>query len=191
MAKQTIESFVEKVKLKHGDKFDFSESNYQGLDKDITYKCPIHGKVHQIAKKVLTRSGCSFCDQEKAKKKRRSGSYSKSKGNNYELKIAHELNELGYTGVVTSRSQSKRMDDMKVDLVDTENKLPFYCQLKCTTNTPNYFKIRNACPLEDKPFVIMWNRQEVKEGQVNMSSAGELVMIDKNFFYELLKSYNN
>jgi hypothetical protein len=28
MAKQTIESFVEKVKLKHGDKFDFSESNY-------------------------------------------------------------------------------------------------------------------------------------------------------------------
>ena len=189
MAKKTIEEFIEKVKLKHGDKYDFSESNYQGLNKEITYKCPIHGEVTQLAKKILTHSGCPICDQEKAKKNRQSGNYSRNKGHNYEQKIARELRELGYDGVVTSRSQSKRLDDMKIDLVDINNKLPFYCQLKCTSNIPNYFKIRSQCPLTDKPFVLFFNRQEVKDGQVNMSSVGELVMLDKSFFYELLKKY--
>lgn len=93
---------------------------------------------------------------------------------------------MGYDGVVTSRSQSKRMDDMKIDLIDLNDKLPFYCQLKCTSNVPNYFKIRSQCPLTDKPFVLFFNRQEVKDGQVNMSSAGEVVMVDKEFFYKLL-----
>ena len=189
MAKKTIEEFIEKVKLKHGDKYDFSESNYQGLNKEITYKCPIHGEVTQLAKKILTHSGCPICDQEKAKKNRQSGSYSRNKGHNYEQKIARELRELGYDGVVTSRSQSKRLDDMKIDLVDINNKLPFYCQLKCTSNIPNYFKIRSQCPLTDKPFVLFFNRQEVKDGQINMSSVGELVMLDKSFFYKLLKKY--
>lgn len=189
MAKKTIEEFIEKVKLKHGDKYDFSESNYQGLNKEITYKCPIHGEVTQLAKKILTHSGCPICDQEKAKKNRQSGNYSRNKGHNYEQKIARELRELGYDGVVTSRSQSKRLDDMKIDLVDINNKLPFYCQLKCTSNIPNYFKIRSQCPLTDKPFVLFFNRQEVKDGQINMSSVGELVMLDKSFFYELLKKY--
>lgn len=190
MAKQTLETFVEKVKQKHGNKFDFSKSDYQGLDKEITYICPVHGEVTQIAKKVLTHSGCHLCDIEKAKKKRQSGKYSRNKGNSYELKIAKELQELGYSGVVTSRSQSKRMDNMKIDLIDVDNKLPFYCQLKCTSNVPNYFKIQSQCPLKDKPFVLFFNRQEVKEGQVNMSSAGELVMIPKDFFYKLLNTYN-
>lgn len=186
MAKQTLETFTEKVKAKHGSKFDFSKSDYQGLDKDITYVCPIHGEVTQPAKKVLTHSGCPLCDQEKAKQSRRSGKYSRNKGHSYETKIAKELRELGYDGVVTSRSQSKRMDDMKIDLIDLNDKLPFYCQLKCTSNVPNYFKIRSQCPLTDKPFVLFFNRQEVKDGQVNMSSAGEVVMVDKEFFYKLL-----
>ena len=87
--------------------------------------------------------------------KRRSGKYSKTKGSNYERKIAKELQELGFTGVVTSRSESKKMDDQKVDLIDTDGRLPISIQLKCTQVTPSYFKIQEDCPIKDKPFCII------------------------------------
>ena len=186
MAKWTTEYFIEKAKEKHGDKFDYSRSEYQSQEKDISFICPIHGKVTQKAKSHFTRSGCFECDQEKAKKGRR-GKYSKSKGSNYELKLVKELKELGYEGVVTSRSESKKVDNMKVDLIDTEGKLPFHVQAKCTKNTPSYHAIEEACPLKDKPFVLFWNRQEIKEGNINMSSAGEVVFVPKEYFYELIK----
>lgn len=116
--------------------------------------------------------------------RRRSSSYSRTKGHQYETQIARELKELGYTGVVTSRSESKRMDDMKVDLIDTENKLNCAIQLKKTQNTPSYFQIRDACPIKDKPFVIFWAKQVKKE--VNICTEGEVVMIPKDYFYHLI-----
>ena len=119
--------------------------------------------------------------------KKRSGKYSKTKGSNYERKIAKELQELGFTGVVTSRAESKKMDDQKVDLIDTEGMLPISIQLKCTQVTPSYFKIQEECPIKDKPFCIIWNKQEKRE--INCVSAGEVAMIPKEFLYELLKIY--
>lgn len=191
MAKQTLETFVEKVKLKHGDKYDFTKSVYEGLSKDITYICPIHGEVAQKAEKVLVRTGCPLCDEEKAKQKRRGGKYVKQKGSNYELKIIKELIDLGYEGLKSSRSQNKNLDAAKVDIAETVDKLPFYVQNKCTKNTPNYFKIREECPLHDRELVLFWNRQEVKEGQFNMSSKGEVVFVPKSLFYKMLIAYKN
>lgn len=120
-------------------------------------------------------------------KKARSPKYSKTKGNAYELKIAKELRDLGFPGVVTSRSESKRFDAKKVDLIDTEGKLPVHIQLKKTQATPSYFKIQEASGLTDKPFIIIWSKEEKKE--VNICSRGEVVMIPKEFFYTLLKKY--
>ena len=189
--KITKEIFIERVHQKHPNKeLDFSKSEFTGLEKPITYYCKdCNQEVTQIAKKVLTHTGCPLCDSKKAKKSRQSGKYQRNKGHNYELKIAKELIACGYPNVVTSRSESKRIDDQKVDLIDLDNKLPILIQCKATKNVPNFFKIKNACK-RDKPFTLFWSRQEVKEGQVNMSSAGELVMVDKDFFYELLKHYN-
>lgn len=122
-----------------------------------------------------------------AKKKKRSSKYSRTKGHSYEVKIAKELRDLGYAGIVTSRSESKSTDDNKVDLIDKDGKLPCYVQLKSTQATPSYYSIKKACTFNDKPFVIIWNKQEKKE--VNICSVGELAMIPKDFFYELLKLY--
>lgn len=113
------------------------------------------------------------------------GAYAKRKGNAYERQIAKELRELGFEGCVTSRSESKAMDNNKIDLIDTEGKLPFYAQLKKTQNTPSYAKISAECSLKDKPFVIFWNIQEKKDSKC--VSKGEIVMIPKEYFYELLK----
>lgn len=114
---------------------------------------------------------------------------SRARGVAYEQQIAKELRELGFSGVVTSRSESKAMDDNKIDLIDKNNQLFFYPQLKRTGKCPNYFAIEEQCPLKDKPFVVFWNYQ--KPTEKTFRSAGEIVMISKEFFYELIKKYGN
>ena len=93
--------------------------------------------------------------QKTTSQKRKIGAYCRNKGHRYETKIAQELRNLGFTDVVTSRSESKSMDDKKVDLVDRSGKLPCYIQLKNTVNTPQYHAIKKECPLKDKPFIVI------------------------------------
>jgi hypothetical protein len=100
-------------------------------------------------------------------KKKRSGAYSKNKGNRYELKIIKELTELGYDGLKSSRSESKSLDNDKIDIAqdkDAKNELPFYVQCKCTKNTPNVQEILEACPRKNKPLVVVWNKQIIPIG---------------------------
>lgn len=93
--------------------------------------------------------------EEKPKKKRGMGARNKAKGNEYERKIAAELRELGFPGVVTSRSESKIADANKVDLIDTEGKLPVNIQLKKVMNFPQYFKIREESTVDPETFVLI------------------------------------
>ena len=134
-----------------------------------------------MAKKIKTPK------TETKEKKQRNLKRNRARGNSYECKIAKELRELGYTGVVTSRSESKAMDNMKVDLVDMENKLPIHSQIKAVIKYPNYLEIKKACPLKDKPFVLFWSI--IKPTESTFRSAGEVVILEKSFFYELLKTY--
>ena len=104
-----------------------------------------------MAKKVKSKETLS---SENKEKKKRNVKNNKRRGSDYERQIAKELRELGFSGVVTSRSESKAMDDMKVDLIDKEGKLPFYSQIKRCIKYPNYIDIRKQCPLTDKEFVL-------------------------------------
>ena len=137
-----------------------------------------------MAKKKQSNS-----ETQETPKKQRSKGYSRNKGNRYEAQVVKELKELGYTGVKTSRSESKSADDNKVDIVDTEHKLPVNLQLKKTQSIPSYFKIRSESTVDPKTFAIMWNKQEKKEK--NICSVGECVIISKELFYELIKPYVN
>lgn len=109
-------------------------------------------------------------------------SQSKRKGNNYELKIIHELTDLGFEGLVSSRSESKRLDDAKIDIADTMNVLDFYGQCKRTKNSPNIEAISEACPLKDKPLVIFWSKESDRQ------SNNEYVYMPKDYFYKLLSN---
>ncbi len=88
-------------------------------------------------------------------KKQKSKGYSKNKGNRYETQIAKELRDLGFTGVKTSRSESKTTDDNKVDIIDTEHKLPVNIQIKKTQATPPYFKIREQSTVDPSTFCLI------------------------------------
>ena len=128
-------------------------------------------------------------ESQENQKKPRSKAYSKNKGNRYESQIAKELRDLGFSGVKTSRSESKSTDDNKIDIIDTEHKLPVNIQLKKTQSIPSYFKIRSESTVDPKTFAIIWNKQEKKK--TNICSVGECVIISKELFYELIKSYAN
>ena len=125
-------------------------------------------------------------------KRKRSTSYSKTKGSAYERQIVKELNELcEVESICTSRSGNKKLDNMKIDIFDDEGVLPCYFQLKKTQTTPSVKKINADVGKIDKPLCILWNVQEKKEGNVNITSLGEYAIIPKQFFYELLKNHLN
>lgn len=78
---------------------------------------------------------------------------------------------------------------MKIDINDEDGVLPCYIQTKKTQTTPSVKKINEEVGKIDKPLCILWNIQEKKEGNVNITSCGEYAIINKEFFYELIKAY--
>lgn len=62
-----LDRFVEKAKIKHGDKYDYSKVVYiQGEDK-VTIVCPEHGDFVQRRALHLYSSGCPQCGRKKLK----------------------------------------------------------------------------------------------------------------------------
>ena len=120
-------------------------------------------------------------------KRQRNPKNSKARGSAYERRIAQELRDIGFGGIKTTREISQFLDKSKIDLIDTQNELGCLLQLKLTQATPNYFKIKEGCPIKDKPFCIIWNKTKPTESTYR--SQGEVVMIPKDYFYELIKNY--
>lgn len=175
----TEKEFLSRCRARHGMKYGYGP--FSGLSRPLEITCPVHGKVTLAeAKAHLRGTGCPFCDKEK----RRNGRYAKNKGRAYEYRIRDELRALGYDAV-TSAGESKSMDNKKIDLISKD--LPFYAQIKCTRATPSWHSLEKACPLKDRPFVVFHNRQVDKGSR--MGSDGEVVVVPKAFFYELLKKY--
>jgi len=140
-------------------------------------------------KKMKKESARNSMNSLGVKKKKASlGKRNRQRGNEYERRIAKELNELGFD-VVTSRSESKRADDNKVDLIDLSHKLPVSLQLKRVTSTPQYFKIREESTVPNKNFALLWNKQKNVNGR--FMSEGEVVILDKEMFYQLIAPYAN
>lgn len=60
-AKLTKETFIEKSKLVHGDRYDYSEVVYLGSKEKVKIKCHEHGYFKQRANAHLEGQGCSGC----------------------------------------------------------------------------------------------------------------------------------
>ena len=59
--KLTNEEFIEKVKLIHGDKYDYSSTNYVDSTTKINITCIKHGIFNQIPHSHLAGNGCPKC----------------------------------------------------------------------------------------------------------------------------------
>lgn len=121
--------------------------------------------------------------------RKRSGSYNRTRGIRAEQKVVNELKALGFDKVMSSRQGSKATDDNKVDILDTENQLPFgmNIQIKHQIPYPQYFKIREQSTVPNESFVILWDKQEAKEK--NIITVGRCAIMDIELFYKLIKFY--
>lgn len=108
---------------------------------------------------------------------------SKSKGSAFEYEVVKKLKELGYEGCVTAKGESKRVDNNKIDIIDTNGELPVNIQCKHYANTPSYFSIREQCTDSSKPFVLLW-KKSAEEGSI---SPGTVAILPVEYFYELIR----
>lgn len=57
------EEFVKKAKIRHGDKYDYSETVYKDAHSKVNINCPIHGVFSQKASDHINGHGCPFCQE--------------------------------------------------------------------------------------------------------------------------------
>lgn len=67
----TTEEWIEEARKVHGNKYDYSKSDYIGSSNLITIICPIHGEFQQIANNHLRGNGCLKCKNEYMSKSQR------------------------------------------------------------------------------------------------------------------------
>ena len=56
------DEFIERCRLKHGDKYDYSKTIYKGAANDVTVICPIHGEFTINAWSHMNGNGCQKCN---------------------------------------------------------------------------------------------------------------------------------
>lgn len=107
-------------------------------------------------------------------------------GHNFERKIIKELKQLGFKDAVSSRSESRNMDDKKVDICNTPG---WYFQCKTSINNPQYDKILHEMPDDGNTNVIL--HQKTKKANKKFMPQGDYVVMKKEDFYKLLQKVNN
>lgn len=60
--------FIQRARLIHGDKYDYSKTIYAGRFKPVTIICPIHGAFSQKPDKHLSSHGCPICKESKTER---------------------------------------------------------------------------------------------------------------------------
>jgi hypothetical protein len=105
-------------------------------------------------------------------------------GHNYERECVKRLKELGYTDVVTSRAESRNMDNKGVDLFG--GSLPFHIQCKNSVKEVKYSDLMKSELLpKDKPLVIF--HKKTKKSNKNFIPDGEYIIMNYETFKELIK----
>lgn len=59
------DAFIEKARKKHGDKYDYSKTNYINVNTKVCIICREHGEFWQLPYNHLSGNGCPFCGIKK------------------------------------------------------------------------------------------------------------------------------
>jgi hypothetical protein len=103
-----------------------------------------------------------------------SGRASRVKGHNYERQVRLEMHELDYPDCETSRYESKKLDDAKVDLTHTD---PFSVQCKAYKNQPNFRTVLSEMP-DNTNYNVVFHKQSFKK---------DIIVMWKEDLYEIIK----
>ena len=65
MKKKTTEDFINEARKVHGEKYDYSKTEYKGIFEKVTVICPVHGEFEQTAHNHLRGNGCPKCSDNR------------------------------------------------------------------------------------------------------------------------------
>jgi ribosomal protein L37E len=68
LRRYSLEQFIERAKLLHGDQYDYSKVKYKNSRNLILIICPVHGEFKQKAGSHLMGYGCKSCCESKGEK---------------------------------------------------------------------------------------------------------------------------
>lgn len=68
LSSKAAKEFVEKSKLVHGDKYDYSLVNYTDFKTKVKIICPKHGIFEQTPNKHKSKRGCPVCRESRGEK---------------------------------------------------------------------------------------------------------------------------
>lgn len=67
LLRHSTEDFIAKARLVHGDKYDYTPTQYKGSTEEVEINCPIHGPFKQKAANHLSGYGCQKCKMDNKK----------------------------------------------------------------------------------------------------------------------------
>jgi len=105
-------------------------------------------------------------------------------GHKFERDVVNYLKDIGFQDAVTSRMESKAMDDAGVDLCNTPG---FHIQCKCTSPNPNYHELLKKMP--DDEIRAIFHRKTVKSSGGKFMVKGEYVTVHLEDFLKMMKRY--
>lgn len=98
----TLENFIIRARLKHGDVYNYDKVLYKSSRKGIIITCPIHGDFEQVAESHLKGLGCNKCIPCKNMRWTKERFIS-------ELLVRNKLNELSYEIVSDYKGTTKNV----------------------------------------------------------------------------------
>lgn len=81
-------TFIERAKMIHGDRYDYSKAEYVRSNKKVTVICPKHGEFNVKANHHLSGVGCPLCNRSKLETELES--YLKQRGIEFEAQKAFD-----------------------------------------------------------------------------------------------------
>jgi len=121
MKKLTTEEFIEKSKIKYGDKYDYSKVNYINNDIKVIIICPTHGNFEQKPGNHLSsKYGCTKCgiNREKYNKIEDKIKYNKEIFNNIVFDFL----------IKCSEKHNDKYDYSMVEYKNTTHKIKIICK---------------------------------------------------------------
>lgn len=108
MKKLTNIEFIKKALEIHGDRYDYSMTNYINYRTDVSVKCKLHGEFNQNAHNHLTGHGCPTCKALLIGNNKRSNvnefviGAKKTHGNIYDYSLVNYINNYTRVKIICS-----------------------------------------------------------------------------------------
>ena len=155
----TNEEFIQRAKLKHGDKYDYSLVDYKNEDTDLIIICPTHGDFVQKGANHLKSRGCQKCGNENTSK------YQKENPNGW-----------GLDTWVNKAKNSKFFDSFKFYLIECYNDNERFYKLGRTFTIVKYrFRYKTQLPYKYKIIKeIIGTAEEIIKLELDMKRLNKL-----------------